>query len=93
MRTLVQRFLLVAALLAVVGCGGGEALFVDDCDDEMDATARDLGPPDSVIKGSGWDTDYVIWVYKSIGLIRTFEWGPLSDCEITDKRVTPPPSP
>ena len=76
-------------LLATTARGGGEALFVKNCDGAMDGTLRDLGSPDSVTKGSAWDTDYAIWVYRSLRLVRTFEWGPLSDCEVTDKYVEP----
>ncbi len=74
----------------LVGCGG-DALWAinNDCDEEIAATERELGKPDSSSKVSGWDTDSVIYVYRSIGLIRTFEWGPYRDCKGTDEHFTP----
>ncbi len=83
---------LVAALL-MAGCGGAAtlALINDDCEDDMAATRRDLGEPDRIERISGSDTDIVIFVYRSIGLIRTFEWGPYMDCKGEDKTFTPVP--
>lgn len=79
-----------AAALLVAGCGG-DALWAinNDCDEEMAATVRELGQPDSISKVSGWDTDVVIYIYRSIGLKRSFEWGPYRDCKGTDEHFTP----